>query len=471
MSKFRKIIKKIFSLRINLKTIYIMILGISITIDFGNLFINIIAGLERDSKKRKILRAKLRKENLESIYDGYDRRYKNKIAKLRWQYKLNKFFKKPIKPIKVLFPISQNSKWACDSLYRALEANEMFEPIIVITPTIVYDKENLEQVFNDNFEFFQKKGFNVVSGYDFKNNSHISFKNFKPDIIFYQQQYNIPNCQEIYRASKYALCCWVPYSLIIGNYIHDYDLPFQFNMWKIFLDSEINKKRFESLMENNGINCVASGYPKIDPLLENNSSDNKKKMVIYAPHHTFEPQGQRFATFDWNGVEILKFVENHPEIEFVLKPHPRFNEGVIRNNIMSRKELDEYYRRWNSLTNTSIYDKGDYLNLFKNSYAMITDCASFLAEYSITQKPLLHLFSTESQGYNELGDEIIKNYYRITNLDEMRQTFEEVLVKENDYMKEQRLNATNGILRREGGAGNYIKEYIKHAILGGNNEL
>ena len=224
-------------------------------------------------------------------------------------------------------------------------------------------------------------------------------------------------------------------------------------------------------MHNNAENCVVSGYPKLDFYLENTADANRPRTVIYAPHHSFEKTGLGYATFAWNGAEILNFAKKNPDVHFVFKPHPRFKFAIVKNGIMTQAEIDAYYQAWQNLKNGSVHGTGDYMNLFLNSTAMITDCSSFLGEYYFTGNPLIHLISKNSAGQNELGENISKNYYQVHNLTELKTTLHTVITENKDPLKDKRLRAKNGLAFPENGSGNYIKEYLKNIIQQGSHHV
>ena len=78
------------------------------------------------------------------------------------------------------------------------------------------------------------------------------------------------------------------------------------------------------------------------------------------------------------------------------------------------------------------------IDLFKNSKLMITDCCTFLTEYFATGNPLIRLVSKDGAEFNTNVLEIIKNYYNVNNNTELENTLNELLVNNNDTLKEQR---------------------------------
>ena len=90
-----------------------------------------------------------------------------------------------------------------------------------------------------------------------------------------------------------------------------------------------------------------------------------------------------------------------------------------------------------------MYESGDYLDMFMNSCAMITDCGSFKTEYFMTQKPQIFLKSKNGVPFNPSVEKINQTCYKAENTDELAQILDEVLIKGNDYKKTERENVYN----------------------------
>ena len=137
---------------------------------------------------------------------------------------------------------------------------------------------------------------------------------------------------------------------------------------------------------------------------------------------------------------MLDYAESHPEIKWIFKPHPLLKKALSDFGIMSVEEADEYYNEWGKIGTK--YESGDYLELFEKSKMMITDCSSFLGEYFVTGKPLIHLMSEKSQ-FRTSDNPILKTYYRANNIDELK-----ILLKtlpEHDNLKDLRQQTLSDI--------------------------
>ena len=92
--------------------------------------------------------------------------------------------------------------------------SDKFIPHIVLTIADIqyfWDVARQEKFLYDNAKFFEKKNMAYSFAYDFNKHKVTDLKRFKPDIIFYQQPYEIYSIQKPRSTSKYALSCYIPY--------------------------------------------------------------------------------------------------------------------------------------------------------------------------------------------------------------------------------------------------------------------
>ena len=105
---------------------------------------------------------------------------------------------------------------------------------------------------------------------------------------------------------------------------------------------------------------------------------------------------------------------------------------------MSDNEIENYWNEWEKIA--TVYETGDYMDFFKDSYAMITDCGSFLTEFFLTKQPVIHLVSNNAIPYNPSAKKIVETYYQAHNINELENFLKTVIIDKNDYLKEKRLS-------------------------------
>jgi hypothetical protein len=348
------------------------------------------------------------------------------LIKLRYDKKI-KILKNSRNKVKIVFLVSENSKWNGDSLYKKLKESSKFEPLILIIGRVKQDDINPK----GNYEFFKTRGYKVEI---LKNDN---FKKYNPDIIFYQQPWYLPPKLKPWNVSKYALTFYYGYavsnSIGLGTFIEKASRAF----WKsLFAQFGYSQNIYDQMASIDINNVIVSGHPKLDVYNErikkNAWKDNGKYKIIYAPHHSFARNSLLYATFKWNGREFLKIAKNNPDTEWIFKPHPRFKRALAENNIMTQQEINDYYEQW--LQVGQIYEIGDYFDIFRTSDLLITDCDSFLIEYLPTNKPVMHLLSKK-----ENDEPAARHYYKARTLADIEKIFNMLVKKKEDPLKNYRL--------------------------------
>ena len=394
------------------------------------------------------------------------RNYKKHIARMKTR-----------KTIRVFFLVSENSKWSAQSLYDALVADDRFQPAIVISSLVREGQSRQERraEYDRNRHFFASRGMRVLDGYDFEQNADICLETFSPDVVFYQQPW-VPPMHEVYRVSRFALTCYIPYGFQLSNLgdIHYNDL-FQRLIWRTFTFSDAHKKLFREYAPEKDANVEAVGYPKLDVYLDDKSIDadriwslSKKdlpevKRVIWAPHYAFTELS--YATFLWNYKFFLEYARSHPATDWIVKPHPRLKFAL--EGLLPAADIQRYFQQWQELPNARIYEMGDYFDIMRTSDAMITDSCSFLAEYLPTGKPILHLISPDSTGFNEVGTEIVRDFYKVHDTQDLAELIQRVILDGDDFLKEKRLKALDLLGRPGQHSGNEIRSFLSAALTDG----
>lgn len=379
--------------------------------------------------------------------------YKRLIKKVRNKYKKQK--------IRVLFYAAANQKWKYQVLYDLFDKDPDFEPLVVISLIceVHSGKDRTRMNLEENYNFFKSRGMNVE--YAYKNQDYIDLKKFKPDIVFYEQQWNLPHIHKPKHVSGFALTMYSPYAFEMFELHRNYSDWFYKRLYKFFVEHPLNMERYESYNRGNSDNCIVTGYGKLDAYFEDADDgfwrEPSKKRIIYAPHHSIGADSLKLATFPKSGKFILEMAKAHVDTTWIFKPHPRFKYELLLNEIMTEGEIEEYYNEWEKIGN--VYTEGDYIRLFKSSDMMITDCGSFLAEYLPSGNPLIRLTNNETSKFNKLGEKLVSQYYFVYDNIELKKTFEDLLAG-NDFKKQEREKLIPEIIDFKKRSSQKIYEYI-----------
>ncbi len=348
--------------------------------------------------------------------------------------------------IKVIFLSSENSKWKCQSLYDLMKSSQWYEPIIGIMKQdadVDGTSEEIECGIDKAERFFSKHGCRTTRVYNVDNGKYCDLRAFSPGIVIYQQPWNIEGAVWPAQAAKFALPCYVPYFL--PNYIFP-GIAYKQDFHRLIAHYFVLNKAECALGESvRGFfdfagDLQAVGHPMLDDFFLNPVGKHEQQCVIYAPHFSFShPNNYSFvhySTFLDTGECILRYAKQHPEMNWVFKPHPRLKIALKSSGAWTGDRIAGYYAAWGNIG--QVCDSDDYIPLFRKATAMITDCGSFLTEFAATGQPIIRLVNPENkQPYPPLYD----TYYNVHNNDELEATLREVLEKGIDRKRDERLEA------------------------------
>ena len=364
--------------------------------------------------------------------------------------------------INVVFYVYDATKWKSQSVYDIFAKDGRFSVKILVTKNAAQNSDNPSfQTVEDvkkTYEFFKNEKLNVELAYDIQKRKFIQFKNFNPDIIFYQHPWYVERSQGPVVCSKFALTAYIPYyfPIEVGNIDNkiDYYLRFHKYVENYYVLDKFIEQKLKSKMDNKGENVKAVGYPNLDYFFNN---IKEGEYIIYAPHWTICGKGLKYGAFEWSGQFIFDWAKKHPDTKWIFKPHPLLFNALIDSGFMTEEQTKNYYHEWEKIG--KIHTCGDYFELFNQSKMMITDGCSFFGEYFVTEKPLIMIMSEQSP-FSSLENPILETYYCARTTDEIDKLLS--TIPANDYMKEKRIAALEKLgLKNNNAARNIFDDIMK----------
>lgn len=385
---------------------------------------------------------------------------------------LRKVFGK--RKIIVAFCVSEIAKWKSQSLYDQLCQTEVYHPVIFVylSPLDVNGKkEDVDSLLEEKINFFAEKGMDVVNVWDSSSNQCVIPETSCPDIVFYQQPWDTPNPFPLpLDIAGYALTFYIPYFLVnnldlrleIGQSLHRqvFGHIVQNEEHAKFYDSNVKSWHYAGKRLGLGHTIVDNITTKI--------AEQEGDCVIYAPHFSFPMKGVEralfYSTFLENGKLILEFARQHPEIKWVFKPHPRLKYELKKTHVWSDFEVDSYYAEWAKVG--VVCETPDYIEHFQRSSAMITDCGSFLTEYSCMDKPLIRLYyHKDNLPPNPILEKLYRTFYYAHNNEDLKELLESVICQHQDPNKAARHEEVVRVGLNSGDASRRIINYLDSLLI------
>ena len=350
--------------------------------------------------------------------------------------------------VKVAFFLTHESVWKYEVLYDLMLQHPRFEPKIFVCPVVNFGMENMLFEMDKAFEAFKNKGYTVIKTYNKETGKYVDVKKtFAPDILFYTSPYeSLQDYRFFIKQFPDTLTSYVPYSIPTVNYEFTYDLDFHNLVWRIFSETEIHQKMASEKQRNKGINRIVTGYPGFDPLLMNKmpkevwkNRNPALKRIIWTPHHLMNELSKVSNFLEYFDFFLELAVNYKDKLQIAFNPHPLLRIKLENDPNWGKEKTDIYYNKWVNLENGQ-FGNGYYVDLFLTSDALIHDSGSFMAEYLFTGKPLLFMVRDESimDYWNVFGEKTLAVHYQSRNQKQVIDFIENVVLNENDTMKEER---------------------------------
>jgi hypothetical protein len=367
--------------------------------------------------------------------------------------------------IKVAFFLIHDSIWKYDGVYKLMEEDDRFEPIVIVCPYIVYGEKTMLLEMNQAYENFKIKGYNVIKTLNEETSEWLDVKKeIRPDIVFFTNPHNITKKEYYINNFLHVLTCYVPYAFVVIHSIEmHYNQNFHYFLWKHFVETKYHKEFANIYLLEHSKNVIISGYPSLDKVFrkdykpKNVWKDYKKgnaKKIIWAPHHTISGQGEGldYSSFMEYHEYFIVLLKRRDDIQIAFKPHPMLKVKLYKNKEWGNEKTDSYYNIWNKLPNGQL-EEGEYTDLFQLSDAMIMDSASFIVEYLYFDKPLCFTMRNDAvkDRFNSFGKIVFNYLYTAKDNNEIDFFIDNVVIGEKDILKSKRNHfLINDILPKNG---------------------
>lgn len=373
--------------------------------------------------------------------------------------------------IKVVFLAIHKSVWKVDPVFQKMLNDPFFEPVILVCPYTVYGEERMKQDMQECYEYFKEKGYPLLSSYHAEEQRWITLEEIQPDIVFFTNPHNLTRKEYYEDAYLNYLSCYAGYGMPISkyeNYQAQFNQVFHNAIWKIFVQTVEMVENYKNISQRDCVGIELVGDCLVEQLrgtrFDQSAWKNVKQKIkiIYAPHHTIEDNKIfSISTFLENAFFIKEIALKYKDdIYWSFKPHPLLKEKLLIHPDWGKQRTEDYYGFWTEFESSQV-DEGEYIDLFKNSDAMILDSSSFLGEYLFVDKPILYLLKKDSLNYfssfghkclsvssQALGNKEIENFIvQLLNDTDVNQHKRRVLIDDYDRSLSYKIDTSTRILK------------------------
>lgn len=319
--------------------------------------------------------------------------YATSYSRRRCLARLEEVRRKPV--VNVVFQIEDLAKWKCNSVLKAMCGDARFRACAWFVGRSTMSAEERAEGLQLARDFFSREHLPLVE--------YGSFADFppeaSPDIVFIVEPYFFILKEPSNEGLLDKLVCYVPYCFRNTGEAASYGgiLPHAalFNFYENPHIASIGRK----CMEGGGRNIIVTGHPIADAFMEEAAGKQAwpragaRKRVIWAPHWTVGESDSYFTTstfLQYADLMLSLARKYESDIQFCFKPHPMLFQRLCSLEGWGEERAAAYYRAWRDMPNAQ-YESGEYVDLFKQSDALIHDCGSFMVEYLFADKPCMYL--------------------------------------------------------------------------------
>lgn len=375
--------------------------------------------------------------------------------------------------IRVAFIFQSASFWpSWETFWAAVQSDDRFDARMFVCDDILKEKSQ----FLTARDFLSDKGIPFTPIHD------INLSDLNPHIVVLQTPYDGGHRPKYLHGNKLTSLgyrvVYVPYGIEISDSQRARSDHFAGAVtryaWRIYTFSQriiIDYKRFS----HTGGEMVRSfGHPKFDCFVDENRPSMPeeileaaagRKIVLWKVHFP-KKLGGRLITPSMT--EYFKFAEvlsEYPDLFFVFMPHPKFYETA-------HKYFDaaEFSSMLADAENAVQFFGDDYRGPLLNADYHMMDRSALMIEAGMTEKPVLFLQNeTYAEPMTAPVQEIVDSYYQAVNCQGMQQFIEDVVLGNNDYRRDERLEVVHSVLPPlTGKSGIMIKNDIVDGLLAEN---
>jgi len=380
-------------------------------------------------------------------------------------------------PIKVLFVCHEPTLWSMfESVYQAMAEDSGFSPLVVAMP---YKHSTLpEGQYKDAgmLELCEKNGIKAIKGYDKEKDEWLDPAPLMPDYVFFQTPYDffVPawSVEKIYLLAK---VCYIPYTALVSKgevAAMQYPESFLRHTSFYFLENPLTQdafiNRFAGQTWFKKERAIVTGYPKLDYLNETTEYTGKVwrrgtqkgiKRILWTPRWVTSEGVCHF--FDYKDY-FFEFCKNHPDVDFVFRPHPLCFQNFIKTGEMPLEEQNKMRHEYEMSLNMAIDENRSYLDTFWTSDLLISDFSSILIQYYSTGKPIIYTHRTNL--FSDYALALSEGMYWVQNVKELDETISMIL-SGDDPLRQKREELKNKLIFvAKGGAGRAVKEQLYRAF-------
>lgn len=340
-----------------------------------------------------------------------------------------------------------------EGIYQMMLSDERFEPYLICLPSgikggVLEDPQSLE---NDTYEYFLSHGYSEAINALVGKDTWFDLKELGLSYVFYPRPYNsfMPAPYTSRQVSRYAKICLLIYGIEITEEITATTLNRNFMSNVAYYFAENSAVRDTNIRNNRlghklglqqtlciGLPVLESLCKKRDELSPSWEFSQNNFRVLWTPRWTTDLSlgGSNFFTYY---KELPRYAREHPDADFLFRPHPLAFSHFIETGEMTEEEVEEFKAGIDAMPNVSLDKEQQYDATLWGASVLVSDYSGMMPEYFITGKPLIFCASNMHLKLSQFGRQLVDGCYVVNNAQELRDCLD-MLRRGEDPMKEKR---------------------------------
>ena len=345
------------------------------------------------------------------------------------------------KKLHIIFLTQETFCWpSLESVFKAATEEPDVNAAVIYTP--FFHKNYTEQV--DYYDAYKEMGVPILrhNEYDLVTDS--------PDVAFMIKPYaNVPEPYTVENINSVVpRIVYIPYGMEITTDLIRFGFQYygHYKAWRHCAYGQIVKDYGTKYGYRNGENLAVWGHPKADHYrdLEKNRENippewkeriGGRKVVLWTPHHLIDLNENGTGTWLIWGEHILKAAQKHPELFFIVRPHPLMMGMLVNTNALSQAQADRIRQSIDNAENMLWDPNDDYRIAFDTADAIITDGTTFSVEFLYTKKPII-LTPRNMEGFY-FYREMLESYYIVNSIQDIS-AYMDMIAAGEDPLREKR---------------------------------
>jgi len=359
--------------------------------------------------------------------------------------------------IDIVFIFQSASFWpSWESVWEACNADYRFNPIMLLC----------DESLKEKTQFKTAQKFLIDKNIPFMHVNDVNLSDLNPHIIVIHTPYDGHRPRYLYGKRLSSLgyrTVYIPYGIEISDIKKAREDHFTGGVtttaWRIYTFSKDMIPYYKMFSPTGGEMVRSFGHPKFDHLNKEHFPSlpvdileraKGRKVLLWKVHFPKKVNGKMITPSLDMYEKFLQSFGEYKNLFCVFMPHPKFFEEFARY-----KNAKNFKRKIDELENMIEFTEDDYRPVLLNCDYYIIDRSALMIEAGITGKPILYISNKSPEVMTIPVQRIVDSYYQASSFGEMVEFMSKVVILDNDYLKDSRMEEFESVMPKADGDSGY----------------